>query len=113
VKVSINSFYLRWKVPDRTNGYDVNMYEVEIMDKNLCKQQSAAIELLADKKSLLVERLPVDSTLALDSKQRGTGQQRNIDLFLGGEQLESGEKNGGVSKVHRIIKHRDVNKLTR
>jgi hypothetical protein len=109
VKVSINGLLLRWEAPARDNGHVIDHYELEIMDEQMQKAQDRSLR----------GAVHLTQHIGVLGKEDGTVLHRR-GIFkkaptIGEEVKPSGSHSvagqGGVSKLHRVVKHRDVHNL--
>lgn len=123
-KVTINALYLNWYKPIRSNGADVDYYEIELRDH----QSITAIE---QQTALLLARHHQGTTDASERTDPTTNQLTPLIIAPAtnndpetsispptspstrspGSRKKSDSlvaQQGGVSKMHRVVKHKDV-----
>lgn len=110
-KVTINALYLNWYKPVRCNGSDIDYYEIELRD-----QQSIAQ--IAQETASLVAKFAsgVDQTASkTEESMKVPSCPDTRAVRLPASHVESRKmgdsliaQQGGVSKMHRVVKHKDV-----
>lgn len=96
IKVSINSILLRWQPPLRNNGLFIDHYELEIRDKNMIDDHTIDAHGIEDVQEYPPERVDHRKMIKLQKANKDSAAENSI-----------------VSKLHRVLRHKDIDQLFR
>lgn len=106
IKVNTNGILVHWLEPTRCNGYDVDHYQLEVIDADLMSS------IYNKSKSFLEHSRKETSPIDHLSQRFGIEDPNNDDLSLSSKRssrFSEYRQEGGTSKRHRIMKHKKIN----